>query len=88
MYDDNCSGREIMEYFAQGIIFVFGATAIWLVGRLEKWSRWGYICGMISQPAWYYTAYINEQWGIFFISFFYTYSWCQGIYNHWIKQNG
>lgn len=70
---------------AQIWIGVFGIAAIFCVSRLEKWRRWGYIFGMIYQPAWYITTYLNEQWGILFLSLFYTYSWGQGIYNYWIK---
>lgn len=69
---------------SQIFIMVFGASAIWFVGRKEKWKRWGYIFGIISQPFWFYTSYTNEQWGILIMSLFYTYSWIQGIYNYWI----
>jgi len=75
-----------MDVIAQIWIIVFGCSAIWLVGRLEHWKRWGYICGILSQPAWFYTAIVNEQWGIFVLSLFYTYSWMQGTYNYWWKR--
>jgi len=71
--------------FEQIWIGVFGTTAIWMVGRLEHWRRWGFIFGLMSQPAWIYTAIKNEQWGILVLSFWYTYSWGQGVYNYWIK---
>lgn len=70
---------------AQIAIMIFGASAIWLVGRKEHWKRWGYILGIIGQPFWFYTAYTNEQWGILIMCLFYFYAWLQGIYNHWIK---
>jgi len=72
--------------FEQIWIGVFGTMAIWLVGRLEHWRRWGFIFGLMSQPAWIYTAIKNEQWGILVLSFWYTYSWGQGVYNYWIKK--
>ena len=75
-----------MDNFTQIWIILFGCSAIWFVSRLEKWKRWGYIFGLISQPAWLYTTYIHEQWGILLLSFFYTYSWGQGVYNYWIKK--
>lgn len=53
-----------MDSFCQIWIMFFGCAAIWFVGRLEKWKRWGYIFGLISQPAWFYTAYTHKQWGI------------------------
>ena len=66
-------------------IIIFGMSAIWFVGRKEKWRKWGYILGLCAQPFWFWTTYHNKQWGIFFISIFYSYSWIQGIYNYWIK---
>ena len=69
----------------QVIIVIFGAAAIFLVGRKEKWSRWGYIMGMLSQPFWLIESFKNEQWGFFILSIWYTYSWGQGIWNYWIK---
>jgi len=75
-----------MDILCQVWIGLFGMTAVWLVGRLEKWSRWGYICGLLAQPAWFYTTISHGQYGITFLSIFYTYSWSQGAYNHWIKR--
>ena len=71
--------------FEQIGILIFGCTAVWLVGRKEQWKRWGYICGMCSQPFWFYSAYQAEQWGIFLLCVWYTYSWGQGVWNYWIK---
>lgn len=66
-------------------IMLFGCSAIWVVGRKEKWRRWGYILGLCSQPFWFYSAYQAEQWGILCLCLWYTYSWGQGIWNFWIK---
>ncbi len=65
-------------------IMLFGGAAIWFVGRKEKWSRWGYILGLLGQPFWIYESYTNEQWGIWLMTTVYTYSWIQGIINYWI----
>ncbi|WP_027064581.1 hypothetical protein [Maribacter sp. Hel_I_7] len=70
---------------AQIGIMIFGASAIWFVGRKESWKRWGYILGLLGQPFWIYSSVVNEQWGILIMTLFYTYSWSQGIYNYWIK---
>lgn len=66
-------------------IAIFGPLAIWLVGRPEEWRKWGYLCGICSQPFWFYTTIKNEQWGILVLSIFYTYSWMQGIWNYILK---
>ena len=67
-----------------GIVF-FGASAIWLVGRKDKWQKWGYIVGLFGQPFWYWTAISLGQWGLFIITSLYTLSWLRGVYNYWIK---
>lgn len=68
------------------MILIFGCSAIWLVSRKEKWKRWGYIAGLFAQPFWFYTSYQGQQWGIFILTMFYSYSWLQGIYFYWIKK--
>jgi hypothetical protein len=65
-------------------IMLFGASAIWLVGRKESWKRWGYILGMCGQPFWIISSIQNEQWGILIMTLVYAYSWGQGIWNYWI----
>jgi len=77
---------EKMELSQIGIL-IFGCSAVWFVGRKENWRRWGFILGLCSQPFWLYTSIVHEQWGIAILSFWYTYSWCQGIWNFWIKTN-
>lgn len=72
-----------MDLISQIAIVVFSCSAIWFVGRLEHWSRYGYILGLISQPFWFWALIKSKQWGMFVVSLCYTYSWCQGIYNHW-----
>jgi hypothetical protein len=73
--------------FAQIMLFVFGASAIYLVGRKDKFRKWGFIVGMCGQPFWFYTQIIDKNWGIVALSCIYTFSWGMGIYNNWIKKN-
>lgn len=73
------------EVISQIGITIFGCSAIWLVSRKEQWRRWGFIVGMLSQPFWYISAYLADQWGILLLSTWYTYAWMQGIWNFWIK---
>lgn len=70
----------------QIFIFIFGVSAILLVGRNDKWRRYGFIAGLIGQPFWFYSAYHSQQWGVLLMCLFYTYSWGQGFYNNWIKK--
>lgn len=66
-------------------IFLFGCSAVWLIGRPEPWRRWGYILALCSQPFWLLMAFVQQDWGVFFISWVYAYSWAQGVWFHWIK---
>lgn len=79
---------EIMGNIAQVFIFIFGVSAIYLVGRTDELRKWGFVAGIISQPFWYYTAFTNEQWGIFIMSIFYSYSWINGFRNNFLRKKG
>jgi len=76
----------IYNIIIQTLVFLLGVSSIWFIGRKEKWSRWGYVFGILAQPLWVYISIIEEQWGILVLSVFYFYSWGQGIYNYWIKK--
>jgi hypothetical protein len=76
---------KLMDVGQIGIV-IFGATAVYLVGRKDKWQRWGYIAGLCAQPFWFYTTFKAGQWGIFAISIWYAYSWSVGIWNYWVKK--
>jgi hypothetical protein len=61
-----------------------GVVAIWLSQDTRlNWRRWSCIFGLLSQPFWFYSAWKAQQWGIFGISFFYTWSWIRGFINYW-----
>jgi hypothetical protein len=68
-------------------IAVFGVTAARLSqDAREKVRRWACIAGLCAQPFWFYTTATNEQWGIFFLSFFYTEAWWRGVRTYWWKR--
>jgi hypothetical protein len=71
---------------SQIMIFVLGSTALWLVGRPESWSRWGFVLGLCAQPFWYLTVIQHHQYGILALNICYTYSWIQGIYYKFYKK--
>ena len=77
--------NTIEEIIIQTFIFLFSASAVWFVSRKEKWRRWGYIFGLCGQPFWFYSV-DTEQGGILALCVWYTYSWGQGVYNFWIKE--
>jgi hypothetical protein len=77
----------MLEIICQIIIFIFGGSAVWLISRKEKWSRWGYIIGFFGQPFWIISSIQSKQWGILLLSIWYEYAWLQGIWNFWIKKD-
>lgn len=67
-------------------IAICGVTAVFLSqDSRATWRKWSCIFGLIGQPFWFYTAYTHEQWGIFALSFLYTFSWARGFKTNWIK---
>ena len=71
----------------QAAIVIFGASAIWLSqDSREERRRYACLCGLASQPFWFWTTWHAEQYGIFAISFLYCASWMRGFHNHWLKR--
>ncbi len=70
------------DLISQIAIGLFGISAIILVAKKNKW---GFVLGLISQPFWYITSYMNKQWGIFAHSLVYTFNWGFGIYEWFFK---
>jgi len=55
---------ETPDFMSQAWMVIFGCAAIWLVGRREDWRRWGYVTGLVSQPAWFFSGFYHNQWGL------------------------
>lgn len=72
------------ETLCQILIGTLGLISVYLTAT--KRPNEACIFGLCAQPAWFYTTYHHEQWGIFFLAFAYTFMWCLGIYNYWIKE--
>ena len=72
------------DNISQVAIFILGVSAVLLVAKKNKW---GFVLGILSQPFWFITAYINEQWGVLLLSFIYTISWGLGIYEWFFKDD-
>ena len=69
---------------AQIALVVFGVSAVALSQSTKPERRkWAPIVGLIGQPFWFYAAY--PQPGMLIVVSLYTYCWCQGIYNQWLK---
>lgn len=70
--------------FAQCQIAMLGCTAIYLlsVPPGDDRRKWGFVVGLLNQWAWFYTAYHDGAWGIFFINSIYALSYVRGIRSH------
>lgn len=73
--------------FAQLFIGLFGVAAVFL-SQDPRDSRRRFACllGLAAQPFWFYTTWHAHQWGIFMLSFFYTFSWARGFVAHWVRR--
>ena len=73
----------------QILIVLLGGLTVWLLARRDKWQRWGFIVGLISEPVWFYATLTAKpmQIGVVILAIWYTYAYCQGIYNYWIAND-
>ncbi|MBP9727936.1 MAG: nicotinamide mononucleotide transporter [Candidatus Moranbacteria bacterium] len=67
-----------LDIIAQVGITVFGVGSVFLLARKNKW---GTVLGLLSQPFWFATAIINDQWGIMILNVVYSATWIYGVYN-------
>lgn len=70
----------------QFAIVVFGLGAVFMSqSGADSLRRWACVCGLLSEPAWFYTAYAHQQWGVVVLACFYTIAWGKGFYTFWIE---
>ncbi len=75
------------SWWFQTILFIMSGVTIYLLSRNNKKAgAWGVVIGLLSEPFWIYSSYFTGQWGVFAISFFYTFSYMSGIYNFWFRK--
>lgn len=74
----------MLDIVSQIAIILLGTTAILLIAKKNKW---GFVVGLSSQPFWFITSFIHEQWGIFITAIIFTINWSYGIYNWFYKNN-
>lgn len=78
----------VIDFIVQTAIIVCGVFSAWLSQDPEFEKRkWSSIAGLIAQPFWFYSTYINDQWGMFAVSFVFLAAYARGFWEHWIKKN-
>lgn len=71
----------------QYILGLLGVTAILMSQNAdEKCRKWAPVFGLLSQPFFFYTAWIHGQWGLFGLSVFYTMAWAKGFHTYWLRR--
>ena len=71
----------------QTVIAVCGIASVWLSQSTNfKTARWACIFGLAAQPAWLYTTWAAQQWGIFALSAVYTVGWLRGVRIYWLSK--
>lgn len=70
---------------SQICIALTSLTAIYLSQQSNaNYHKYACLFGLAGQPFWFYTTWQAAQWGIFMMSFFYTYSWLLGFRRYWL----
>lgn len=67
----------MLDVIAQLGVGILGSSAVILIAKKNKW---GFVVGLLSEPFWFITAFLNQQWGVFFLSIIYACIWIYGIY--------
>lgn len=71
---------------AQIVIGIFGVLSVIIANDPRpRVARWGCICGLVAQPAWFVMTWHAEQWGAFAAAFFYSYGWLRGLWYQWLR---
>lgn len=73
-----------LDAFAQTVITCTGCTSLYLLASQSPRVRmWGAIVGLIGEPFWLTTAWINEQAGIVLLAFVYGVNWTRIAFYNW-----
>jgi hypothetical protein len=54
---------------------------------MARKNRWGFVVGLASQPFWFITTYLHEQWGVMGITVLYCFIWAYGIWGWFSKKD-
>ena len=74
-----------LDVCAQWLITICNVIGMWLLTGTGRRQTWGYALCLSAQPAWFYTIFYNELYGILPLTIYFTFVWLRGTYNHCIR---
>ena len=75
----------IFDLICQIIIPIMSAGTVTFLSRKDSTHKYGYICGLASQPFWLFSTAYHGQWGLFIAAIYFTIRWIIGIRNHYYE---
>ena len=74
----------MLQPLLQLLILLSGVVIIVLISSQRRRLRLlCYGLGLISEPLWFWTAWVHGQWGIYLMSLWYMLACAWGIWNTW-----
>lgn len=61
------------------IVFCSASSIYFLSGKRARWV--GFVLGLCGQPFWFYTSFVNRQWGVLLLSLWFTFCHARGFVN-------
>ncbi len=74
----------LLEAILQAWIIFTSIVALILLSREDDLKRFGYVVGLLGQPAWLFSTLAHGQVGMFFVSIAFTAVYGWGVWKHWI----
>ena len=80
-------GDSACMVLSETINVITGVLAMWMSQSPNRTARkWAAVVGLCGQPAWMWTTWHAQQWGIFALTFVYTASWLRGLHTYWWRK--
>jgi len=76
----------MLDTISQVFILACGFGALILAtSPIALRRKWASPIGLLSEPFWFYSAFVNDQWGILILSMAYGTRWAQCFYRDWFS---
>lgn len=76
-----------LAMLSQVAIGLLGVASVMLVtSKDESLRRIAAPIALMAEPFWFYTAYVNDQWGILLLTLIYTVRWGQVFIRDWVRR--